>query len=61
MEIQIEFVSADVLVGMSSEAKMKYILDRVKEDKIMVIEEGMSPIEETELIEATSRPRVCSR
>lgn len=55
MGIQIEFVSADVLEGMGREEKMEYILEHVKEDKILVIEEGMSPIEESALIEATMR------
>ena len=55
MGIQIEFVRADVLDGMSVEEKMSYILEHVKEDKIVVIEEGMSPLEESALIEATMK------
>ena len=55
MEIQLEFVSADVLDGMSVDGKMSYILEHVKEDKILVIEEGMSPLEESALIEATMK------
>ncbi len=53
MEIEIDFISAAVLDGMSREGKMKYILDHVKEDKILVIEEGMSAVEESALIQAT--------
>jgi uncharacterized protein len=53
MEIQLEFIRSDVLAGMSVDKKMEYVLERVKEDKILVIEEGMSPIEETALIQAT--------
>ena len=53
MEIEIEFISADVLNGMGTNEKMKYILEHVKDEKILVIEEGMSPIEETALIQAT--------
>jgi len=53
MEIQLEFITADVLDGMKVEEKMNYILERVKDDKILVIEEGMSVIEESALIEAT--------
>jgi uncharacterized protein len=53
MDIQIEFISAGVLEGMDTDHKMGYILEHVKEDKIVVIEEGMSPIEETALIQAT--------
>jgi hypothetical protein len=53
MEIQLEFISADVLSGMSTEEKMNYVLEHVKEDKILVIEEGMSAVEEGALIQAT--------
>ncbi|MFH1055191.1 MAG: DUF2073 domain-containing protein [Candidatus Altiarchaeota archaeon] len=53
MEIQIEFIGGDVLSEMSTDEKMSYILEHVKDDKILVIEEGMSPLEESALIEAT--------
>ena len=53
MEIQLEFISGDVLEGMSTEEKMAYVLEHVKDDKILVIEEGMSPVEESALIQAT--------
>jgi hypothetical protein len=53
MEIQIEFISAEVLSGMGTDEKMGYVLEHVKEDKILVIEEGMSPVEESALIQAT--------
>ena len=53
MEIQIEFITAEVLAGLSVQEKMSYVLEHVKEDKILVIEEGMSPLEETALIKAT--------
>jgi uncharacterized protein len=53
MEIQLEFISAEVLASQSTPEKVKYVLDHVKEDKIVVIEEGMSALEETALIEAT--------
>jgi hypothetical protein len=53
MEIQIEFISAGVLQGMDTGDKMRYVLEHVKEDKILVIEEGMSPMEESALIQAT--------
>ena len=53
MEIELEFIRADVLGGMKVEEKMDYILGRVKDDKILVIEEGMSSVEEGVLIQAT--------
>jgi len=53
MDIQIEFIAADVMEGMEIKQKVDYILDHVKADKIIVIEEGMSTTEETALISAT--------
>jgi len=53
MEIEIEFISAEVLSGKGVDDKMKYILEHVKNDKILVIEEGMTSQEEGALIQAT--------
>ncbi|MFH1402941.1 MAG: DUF2073 domain-containing protein [Candidatus Altiarchaeota archaeon] len=55
MDIELEFVSADILRAMTIYEKINYILEHVKEDKIIVIEESMSPNEETALIEATMK------
>jgi hypothetical protein len=55
MAVKLEFVRADVLDGMNVKEKMEYILAHVKEDMIVVIEEGMSPVEESALIEATMK------
>lgn len=38
---------------MGRQEKVDYVLKQVKEDKILVIEQGMSPLEESALIEAT--------
>ncbi|MCX6695503.1 MAG: DUF2073 domain-containing protein [Candidatus Altiarchaeota archaeon] len=54
-EIEIEFISSDVLRGMDLEGKLKYILENVKDNKILVIEEGMWPQEEAALIEETMK------
>ena len=53
MDIQIEFISAAVMGEMEKDEKVEYVLNHVKEDKIIVIEEGMSPLEESALIQAT--------
>jgi hypothetical protein len=53
MGVQIEFIGVDVLDGLSKEQRMDFILDHVKSDRILVIEEGMSAEEESELIAAT--------
>ncbi|MEM0475806.1 MAG: DUF2073 domain-containing protein [Candidatus Norongarragalinales archaeon] len=53
MAIQIEFVSAAALAGKSSNEKIKLILASVKQDKIVVLEQALSPAEEKELITQT--------
>lgn len=55
MEIEIEFISSDVLEGKTEEEKMEYIISRVKQNKILVTEEGMSVLEESKLIEETMK------
>ena len=54
-DIEIEFISSDVLKNQLLSDKLKYILERVKDDKILVIEESMSPREEAALIEETMK------
>lgn len=54
-EIEIEFISSDVMKSKSVDERMKYILDNVKDNKILVIEESMSPQEEAALIEETMK------
>jgi hypothetical protein len=53
MSIQIEFIGVEVLKGMTLEKRIDFILEHVKDDRIVVIEEGMSAIEEGKLIQAT--------
>jgi len=60
MEIEIEFISAEILSPMGSEEKLKYIIKRVKKDKIIVVEESLSSLEEARLIEETMK-QVSSR
>jgi len=53
MSIQIEFVSSNSLAGKSSNEKIKFILGIVKQDKILVLEEPLTPSEEKQLISST--------
>lgn len=53
MEIEIEFISSEVLDEKKGDEKMRFILEKIKENKILVIEESLSPLEETMLIEKT--------
>lgn len=55
MEIQLDFVSSNILSEKDTLEKISFILDRIKRNIIVVLEEGLAPEEETELIEATMR------
>ncbi|MEE8168070.1 MAG: DUF2073 domain-containing protein [Candidatus Hydrothermarchaeales archaeon] len=55
MEIRLDFISADTLSEKGTIEKIDFILHRIKENVIVVLEEGLDPTEETELIEATMR------
>jgi len=55
MEVQLDFVSSESLASKASVEKVAFILERIKKNVIVVLEEGLSPEEETELIEATMR------
>ncbi|HHQ45108.1 MAG TPA: DUF2073 domain-containing protein [Candidatus Altiarchaeales archaeon] len=53
MEVKLEFISMEVFKSMSLEEKISYILEHVKQDKILVLDGAMTPQEESKLIEAT--------
>lgn len=50
-----DFLSSDAIESHSSMEKISMIIERVKEGDILVIEGGLSPSEEAELIETTMR------
>ncbi|MCA1814020.1 MAG: DUF2073 domain-containing protein [Halobacteriales archaeon] len=51
--VSISLVSKKKLSAMSSKEKVSYILDEVKQDKILVLEVGLDAREEASLIERT--------
>ncbi len=53
MDLELEFISSDMLGEKISDDRVKYILQRVKKNKILVVEETLSAREEAQLIEAT--------
>ncbi len=53
MEIEIEFISSEILNEKKREEKIKFILEKIKKNKILVIEESLSALEEAQLIEET--------
>jgi hypothetical protein len=55
MEIQLDFVSSDFLTNKRPIEKIDFIIRKIKKNVIVVLEEGLSPQEETELIETTMR------
>ena len=53
--ISVNLVSRQKLEQLSSDEKLKFILKEVKKGKILVLEHGLTPIEQTNLIENTMR------
>ncbi len=54
--IAIEFLSSKAMQGKTPTEKLQYIITAVKKgDKIVVLEESLSPGEETELIQLTMK------
>ncbi|BDC35538.1 MAG: DUF2073 domain-containing protein [Candidatus Methanoliparum thermophilum] len=51
--VHIDLISEEMLSSMTSYEKIRMILDGVKNGRIIVLEKGLSPVEETKLIEAT--------
>ncbi|MFB6156746.1 MAG: DUF2073 domain-containing protein [Haloferacaceae archaeon] len=51
--VQIDLISGARMEGLTSMEKVHLILDGVREGKIVVLEEGLSPDEESKLIEVT--------
>lgn len=54
-EISFNLVSRQKLGELSSDEKLKFILKEVKNGKILVLEQGLTPMEQTHLIENTMR------
>ena len=53
--ISFNLVSRQKLESLTSAEKLNFILKEVKKGKILVLEEGLTPIEQTSLIECTMR------
>ncbi len=51
--VQIDLISADRMDGLTSMEKIRMILDGVRDGNIVILEEGLSPDEESRLIEVT--------
>ena len=51
--VQIDLISAERMDGLASMEKIRMILDGVRDGKIVILEDGLSPDEESKLIEVT--------
>jgi hypothetical protein len=51
--VQIDLISGERMNGLTSMEKIRIILDGVREGDIVILEEGLSPDEESKLIEVT--------
>ncbi|MFB6280814.1 MAG: DUF2073 domain-containing protein [Haloferacaceae archaeon] len=51
--VQIDLISGARMEGLTTMEKIRLILDGVREGRIVVLEEGLSPDEESRLIEVT--------
>ncbi|MCZ7404534.1 MAG: DUF2073 domain-containing protein, partial [Candidatus Methanoperedens sp.] len=49
--IQMDLISEDKLDSMTSMEKVRLILDEVRNGKILILEKGLTPNEQTKLIE----------
>jgi hypothetical protein len=54
-EISFNLVSRHKLDKLASEEKLRFIIDEVKKGKILVLENGLTPLEQADLIEHTMR------
>jgi hypothetical protein len=53
--ISVNLISRQKLDGFSSSEKLEYILKEVQKGKVLILEQGLTPIEQTELIENTMK------
>ncbi len=51
--VQIDLISGERMNGLTSMEKIRLILDGVRDGNIVILEEGLSPDEESRLIEVT--------
>jgi len=51
--VQIDLISAERMDGLASMEKIRMILDGVRDGNIVILEQGLSPDEESKLIEVT--------
>jgi hypothetical protein len=53
MSIRVEFLAKSMFADCSAEEKITHILNQIRQKKIIVLEGGLTPIEQAELIKHT--------
>jgi len=53
MTLEIEFLSSNMLKEKIGHEKISFILYKIKEGKILILEEPLTPVEQSKLIEET--------
>lgn len=53
--VRVDMVSSDRIKDMNTTEKIRFILDDVREGKVVILESGLTPEEESKLIETTMR------
>lgn len=51
----VHLISHEKIEGMGTEEKIRFILDEVEAGKVLILERGLTPMEEAKLIEQTMR------
>lgn len=51
--VRVDMVSSDRVEGMNTAEKVRFILDGVRQGKVVILESGLTPEEESRLIETT--------
>ena len=54
-DIAFNLISRQKINGLTSEEKLNFIIKEVKNGKILVLEQGLTPVEKTNLIERTMK------
>ncbi len=55
MSLQMDFIPKKFTVNLSKSEKIKFILERVMDDRIILLEEGLAPTEQLDLVSETMK------
>ena len=55
LDIAFNLISRQKIIGLTSEEKLNFIIKEVKNGKILVLEQGLTPVEQAGLIERTMK------